>query len=55
MQLSGLAYCREMAVMRDYVLTELISPPRLVCKKTSSDLHALCVGFLFNCTDLGKK
>ena len=55
MQLSGLVYCREMAVMRDYALNELISPPRFVCKKNSSHLHALCVGFLFNCTDLGKK
>ena len=49
------SYCREMAVMRDYALNELISPPRLVCKKTSSDLHALFLGFLFNCTDLAKK
>ena len=45
---------REMALMRDYALNELISPPSLVCKKNSSHLHSLRVGFLFNCTDLGK-
>ena len=45
---------REMALMLDYALNELISPPSLVCKKNSSHLHSLRVGFLFNCTDLGK-
>ena len=45
---------REMALMRDYALNELISPPSLVCKKNSSHLHSFRVGFLFNCTDLGK-
>ena len=45
---------REMALMRDYALNELISPPSLVCKKNSSHLHSLRVGFLFDCTDLGE-
>ena len=44
---------RGMALMRDYESDKQISPSSLVCKKTSSHLHALRVGFLFNCIDLG--
>ena len=36
---------REMALMLDYALNELISPPSLVCKKNSSHLHSLRVVF----------